>query len=144
MLILVLHGPNLSMLGKREPEIYGTVPLHDLNALLHRTAAEFNVGLKVFQSNHEGKLIDLLEEHHETSDALIINPGGLTHTSIALMDAVIAYGKPSVEVHLSDPQQREEFRHLSYMSYAVEKTFVGNGSGSYLKAIEYLAHRNKQ
>jgi 3-dehydroquinate dehydratase-2 len=144
MIILVLHGPNLGMLGKREPEIYGTMALHDLNDLLHKTATASRTTLKIFQSNHEGKLIDLLEEHQETSDALIINPGGLTHTSIALMDAVKAYGKPSVEVHLSNPQQREDFRHHSYMSYAVEKTFAGMGPDSYLKAIEYLVNRPKQ
>lgn len=144
MIILILHGPNLSILGRREPDIYGTMTLHELNELLHRAADEHNVALRIFQSNHEGRLIDLLEEHQELTDALIINPGALTHTSIALMDAVKAYGKPSVEVHLSDPQQREEFRHHSYMSYVVEKTIVGNGSGSYLKAIEYLVNRNKQ
>jgi 3-dehydroquinate dehydratase-2 len=144
MIILVLHGPNLGIIGRREPEIYGTMKLYQLNELLHRTADDYDATLRIFQSNYEGKLIDLLEDYQEMTDSLIINPGGLTHTSIALMDAVKAYSKPSVEVHLTDPQQREEFRHHSYISRVVEKTFVGNGSGSYLKAIEYLANRDKE
>ncbi|MBU1024215.1 3-dehydroquinate dehydratase [bacterium] len=141
MNILVLHGPNLSTLGKREPEIYGTTTLREINALLNSAALQKNVLLKIFQSNHEGELIDLIEAHTDQSDALIINAGGLTHTSICLMDALKAFAKPVVEVHLTDPMQREEFRHTSYVGMAAEKSFVGEGTVSYIHAIEYLVEK---
>jgi 3-dehydroquinate dehydratase-2 len=138
MIVLVLHGPNLSSLGKRELDIYGNTTLQELNELLHKRAFELGVALKVFQTNYEGRLIDLLETNNETSDAVIINPGGLAHTSIALMDAMHAYEKPVVEVHLTDLSQREEFRQISYTSMAAEKTIVGKGVMSYIEALEYL------
>lgn len=138
MIIVVIHGPNLGALGRREPEIYGTITLKQIDDILHQNAREHNVILKTFQTNHEGKIIDLLEEHQETSDAVIINPGALAHTSIALMDAIKAYGKPAVEVHLTDLMLREEFRHNSYTSLVVEKSFTGLGIGSYVQALQYL------
>ena len=141
MIILVLHGPNLGILGKRELEIYGTTKLSELNEIIRERAKELGIVIKVFQTNHEGKLIDFVEEHHGTSDALIINAGGLTHTSISLMDAVKAFGKPVVEVHLTDPAKREEFRHISYIGMVSEKTFVGKGVVSYLEALDYLYNK---
>lgn len=141
MNILILHGPNLGVLGRREIEIYGEMILPELNDMLNRTALEKGVVLKVFQSNHEGELIDLMEEHVDSSDALIINAGGLTHTSIALMDAARAYGKPVIEVHLTDPKEREEFRHVSYIGMVAEKSFTGKGVGSYLEALEYIVDK---
>jgi len=138
MIVLVLHGPNLSSLGKREVDIYGNTTLQELNELLHKRAFELGVALKVFQTNYEGRLIDLLEIHSETSDGAILNPGGLAHSSISLMDAIRAYGKPVVEVHITDPTQREEYRNISYTSMAAEITFAGEGVMSYIKALEYL------
>lgn len=143
MNILVLHGPNLGSLGRREIEIYGEMTLPDLNEMLNRTALEKGVMLKTFQSNHEGELIDLIEKNVDTTDALIINAGGLTHTSIALMDAAKAYGKPVIEVHLTDPKEREEFRHVSYIGMVAEKCFSGKGVGSYLEALEYVSDKYK-
>ena len=144
MLILILHGPNLATLGKREPEIYGSTTLTQLNNLLFRKADELHVIAKIFQTNHEGKLIDLIEENQETSDALIINPGAYTHTSIALMDAIKSFGKPSVEVHLTDITKREDFRKTSYVGSVVEKTFMGKNIVSYFNALEYLAKKKDQ
>ena len=139
MIILVLHGPNLGILGNREPEIYGDKSLVQLNAIMHQEADKYKVVLKVFQSNHEGKLIDMIEENTEISDAIIINPGGLAHTSVVLMDALKAYGKPVIEVHLSDTSKREEFRKHSYVGMIAEKSFVGMGVVSYTEAIRHLA-----
>lgn len=141
MNILVLHGPNMKSLGKREIDLYGEMTLHELNHLLNKSAYEKRAMVKIFQSNHEGVLIDLLEEHADTTDALIINAGGLTHTSIALMDAVKAFSKPTVEVHLTDPMKREEFRHVSYIGMVAEKCFSGLGIGSYISALEYIVEK---
>ena len=143
MKILILNGPNMKSLGRREIEIYGEMTLMDLNEMLEKSAFEKGVILKNFQSNHEGELIDLIEEHVDSSDALIINAGGLTHTSIALMDAVKAFGKPVVEVHLTNPMEREEFRHISYIGMVAEKCFAGFGVGSYIKALEYVVEKYK-
>lgn len=141
MNILILHGPNLSTLGKREPEIYGTTTLMELNEMINSVALLKNITPKIFQSNHEGELIDLIEAHSPSSDAIIINPAGLTHTSISLMDALKASGTPVVEVHLSDPLKREDFRHKSYVGMVAEKSFVGEGTDSYIHAIEYLVEK---
>ena len=141
MIIDVIHGPNLKMLGVREPEIYGDMTLIEMNSIIHKTAEEKGVLLKILQSNHEGKIIDMIEDNREKSDALIINPGAYSHTSIAIMDALIGYGKPVVEVHLTNPLEREEFRHKSYVAMAAEASFVGMGVGSYIKAIEYLVDK---
>ncbi len=143
MNILVLNGPNMKALGKRETDIYGKMTLPELNEMLFKTALEKGVVVKIFQSNHEGELIDLIEENVNTSDALIINAGGLTHTSIALMDAVKAFGKPVIEVHLTDPMKREEFRHVSYIGMVAEICFSGLGVGSYVKALEYVVDKYK-
>ena len=144
MIILVLHGPNLGLLGKREPEIYGQTTLNQLNNMLFKEADKRHIVLKIFQSNHEGRLIDLIEEIMDTSDALIINPGALAHTSIALMDAIKASGKPTVEVHLTDIAKREEFRKKSYIGMVAEKTFQGEGIQSYLDALDYLIKKQRK
>jgi len=144
MIILVLHGPNLGLLGKREPEIYGQTTLNQLNNMLFKEADKRRIVLKIFQSNHEGRLIDLIEEIMDTSDALIINPGALAHTSIALMDAIKASGKPTVEVHLTDITKREEFRQKSYIGMVAEKTFQGEGIQSYLDALDYLIKKQRK
>ena len=141
MIILVLHGPNLGTLGKRQPKIYGTTTLTQLNDMLFKRADERKVVVKIFQSNYEGKLIDLIEENADTSDALIINPGALTHTSIALLDAIKAYGKPTIEVHLTDIANREDFRKISYVGMAAEKTFQGDWAKSYFDALDYLVDK---
>ena len=138
MKILVLHGPNLNLLGTREPEIYGSMMLGDINTKLIELGKESGAELKCLQSNHEGALIDALQDARMWADGVVFNPGGYTHTSIALRDAVIASGLPVVEVHLSNVYAREEFRESSMISAVCAGKIVGFGWRSYelgLKAI---------
>ena len=136
-LIFVLNGPNLNLLGSREPEIYGSDTLDDIAERLTRQAEELGVTLDIRQSNHEGHLIDWLQEaHEEGAHAVILNPGGLTHTSIALHDAIKGISVPVIEVHLSNPHQREPFRHKSYVGMAAKGTIAGFGAMSYMLALE--------
>ncbi len=139
--ILVLHGPNLNLLGEREPEVYGTMTLAALNALLRRRARTLGATLKIFQSNGEGQLIDLIHKHRHWAQGLIFNPGAYTHYSYALRDAVAASQIPTVETHLSDIKKREPFRRRSVITPVCLKMICGLGAGSYLKALELLAHR---
>ena len=136
--IMVLHGPNLNLLGEREPDIYGRTNLSDINASLQKEAHELDISLKVYQSNHEGVLIDLIQEAGVTFRGIIINPGALTHYSIALRDAIKSVGLPVVEVHLSNIFAREAFREKSVISAVAEGVISGFGPYGYIMALKYL------
>jgi len=136
--VLVLHGPNLNLLGTREPAIYGTATLDDIHAELTLVAKARGAELEFFQSNHEGALIDRIQEAPSWADAILINPGGLTHTSVVLRDALAATGLPVVEVHLSNVFAREPFRHHSYVSPIVRGVVAGFGPTSYRLGLEAL------
>ncbi len=145
MKIFVINGPNLDFLGIREPEIYGHETYAQLVEYIENAARELGVTVSVFQSNHEGALIDEIHRaYFEKADGLIVNAGGYTHTSIALMDALKAVGLPTVEVHLSDPEQREAFRHISYVAAASEARFFGQGFAGYRAALAYLVRRAEE
>jgi 3-dehydroquinate dehydratase-2 len=131
MKILVLHGPNLNLLGTREPEIYGSLTLGDIDTKLLELGKEFGAELKCFQSNQEGALIDALQDAQMWADGVLFNPGGYTHTSIALRDAISAIGIPVIETHLSNVYAREEFRHVSMISAVCKGKIVGFGWRSY-------------
>ncbi len=136
-LIFVLKGPNLNLLGTREPEIYGHDTLDDIAAMLDDQAREAGAEIDFRQSNHEGHLIDWLHEAQaEGAKAVLLNAAGYTHTSIALLDAIKAIKTPVFEVHLSDPHQREEFRHLSYVGMGAKAVFAGHGAKSYQLALD--------
>jgi 3-dehydroquinate dehydratase II len=136
--VLVLHGPNLNLLGTREPAIYGTTTLDDIHAELNLVAKARGAELEFFQSNHEGALIDRIQEAPSWADAILINPGGLTHTSVVLRDALAATGLPVVEVHLSNVFAREPFRHHSYVSPIARGVVAGFGPTSYRLGLEAL------
>ena len=138
MKILILNGPNLNLLGIREPEIYGRQDYAALENYLYRVGREEDVELEVFQSNHEGCLVDRIQQAYGKFDGIVINPAAYTHTSIALMDALKAVGLPAVEVHLSDLREREAFRQISYVAMACQKTVMGLGFEGYREAIRFL------
>ena len=139
-LIFVLNGPNLNLLGSREPEIYGAQTLDDIAAQLHERAETLGVTLDMRQSNHEGHLIDWLHEAQAVgAKAVILNPGGYSHTSVALHDAVKAIAVPVIEVHLSDPETRESFRHVDLVALAAHRQIKGQGSAGYLAALDAAA-----
>ncbi|MBQ9968308.1 MAG: type II 3-dehydroquinate dehydratase [Oscillospiraceae bacterium] len=137
--ILVLNGPNLNLLGQREPGIYGTGTYADLCEKIERKAEELGIGVEVFQTNHEGVLVDQIQAALGKFDAIVINPAAYTHTSVAILDAAKAVGLPMVEVHISDVSKREDFRQVSYIRAACCKTITGHGFDGYLEAMEYLA-----
>ena len=139
MKILVINGPNMNMLGIRQPEIYGKTSYKDLMDMIATEAEELGVEVRFFQSNHEGALVDAIHQaYFDKVEGIIINPAAYTHTSVALLDAVKAVGIPTVEVHVSDPDSREEFRHISYIRAACVKTISGRGLPGYLEALHYL------
>ena len=142
MNILIINGPNLNMLGIREPEIYGTSTYADLCRLIEDHAAQHGIGVTLYQSNHEGDLVDAIQQACGVQDAIIINPAAYTHTSVAILDALKAVALPAVEVHISDPDTREEFRRVSYVRSACVKTICGHGLNGYLEAIDYLLGGN--
>jgi 3-dehydroquinate dehydratase II len=137
--VLVLQGPNLNLLGFREPEVYGRDTLDDIHAEIAARAAELGLDVAFFQSNHEGALIDRL--HERDFDAVIVNPGGLTHTSVSLRDALVGVARPFWEVHLSDPSTREAFRHVNFIRDVAAGSVVGQGKRGYLIALEAVAAR---
>jgi len=139
MKFLIINGPNLNLLGLREPEIYGRQSYAELCAYCERVCADFGVSCEIFQSNHEGTIVDKIQSAHGVFDGIVINPAAYTHTSIAILDALKAVALPAVELHLSDLGKREDFRRFSYISLACEKTFAGLGFEGYRKAVEYLA-----
>jgi len=136
--ILILHGPNLNLLGEREPEIYGSMTLEELNQKLASFAEKEGCKLRIHQSNSEGTLIDLLHENRKWADGVVINPGAYTHTSYAIRDAIASISLPTIEVHLSDIYQREEFRKISLIAPVCLKQISGLGWRSYIQAIEML------
>lgn len=138
MKILVINGPNINMLGIREPDIYGKEDYNALLELLDRTAKDENIEVEEFQSNHEGAIVDKIQEAFNKYDGIVINPAAYTHTSVAILDAVKAVGIPAVEVHISDVSQREDFRQISYVRKACLKTIMGQGIDGYRQAICYL------
>ena len=138
MKILVLNGPNLNFLGIREPDIYGRQTYADLENFVRSAAEEYGVEAELFQSNHEGDLVDKIQWAYGRMDGIVINPAAYTHTSVAILDALKAVALPAVEIHLSDVNSREAFRHLSYAGMACEKSFTGLGFEGYRQAIAYL------
>ena len=138
MKILVINGPNLNMLGIREPDHYGRESYADLVARIERYSEEKGVDVEIFQSNHEGDLVDKIQSAYARADGIVINPGAYTHTSIAILDAVKAVGVPTVEVHISKVEEREDFRQISYVRLACVKTITGHGTDGYLEAIDFL------
>ncbi len=138
MKILVLNGPNLNMLGIREPEIYGSQSYPALVEFVKQHCADVGVECEVFQSNHEGVLVDKIQEAYGVFDGIVINPAAYTHTSVAILDALKAVQIPAVEVHLSKVSQREDFRQISYAGMACQKTFAGFGFEGYRMAIDFL------
>ena len=138
MKFLVINGPNLNMLGIREPGVYGNRTYDDLLALIRRTAEYEGVEVDFFQSNHEGALVDAIQQAYGVYDGLILNPAAYTHTSVAILDALKAVSLPAVEVHISDVSQREAFRQISYPGMACVKTYMGLGFDGYCQALRFL------
>ena len=137
--LLVLNGPNLNLLGTREPEVYGTATLADVEELATEAATAHGWSAECVQSNHEGALIDAVHAARDTADAIIINPGGYSHTSVALRDALSGVALPVVEVHITNIHKREQFRHHSYISGVADAVIAGAGIAGYRLAVEYLA-----
>jgi 3-dehydroquinate dehydratase II len=143
MKLLVINGPNLNLLGTREPDIYGKSSYSALLSAIRQAAADAGVRVKTVQSNHEGTIVDVIQKAVNRYDGIVINPAAYTHTSVAILDALKAVGLPAVEVHLSDIQTREEFRRHSFVSPACLKTIAGKGFAGYAEAIRFLAEHIK-
>ena len=141
MKILVINGPNLNMLGIREPDIYGKSTYNDLIELISAHAKKKSVDAEFYQSNHEGAIVDKIQEAYGKADGIVINPAAYTHTSVAILDALKAVAIPTVEVHISAVEEREPFRQVSYVSLIAEKTITGQGFDGYLEAIDYLCEK---
>ncbi len=139
MKILVINGPNINMLGIREPEHYGKETYKDLTEKIRAHCDKKNIEVKIYQSNHEGDLVDEIQNALGNADGIVINPGAYTHTSIAILDAVKSVSIPTVEVHISKVEEREDFRQISYIRLACVKTITGHGTDGYLEAIDFLS-----
>ncbi|WWR25252.1 type II 3-dehydroquinate dehydratase [Emergencia sp. JLR.KK010] len=144
MKILVINGPNINMLGIREPEIYGKATYSNLVEYVEKAASRLNVEVAFFQSNHEGSMVDAIQEAYGKFDGIVINPAAYTHTSVALLDALKSVGIPSVEVHISDVRQREDFRQVSFVRDACVATIMGKGFDGYVEAMEVLRGKQKE
>ena len=138
MKILVINGPNLNMLGIREPNHYGRETYADLVEKIEHHCKTNGIEVETYQSNHEGDLVDKIQSTYKNTDGIVINPGAYTHTSIAILDAVKAVGIPTVEVHISKVEEREDFRQISYVRLACVKTITGHGTDGYIEAINFL------
>ena len=138
MKLLVINGPNLNMLGIREPSHYGRETYADLIKKIEGYCEKKGIEVETYQSNHEGDLVDKIQSAYRNADGIVINPGAYTHTSIALLDAVKAVGVPTVEVHISKVEEREDFRQISYIRLACVKTITGHGTDGYIEAIDFL------
>lgn len=143
MNLFVINGPNLNMLGIREPGIYGKGSYKDLCEMIQNYCDDKNIDVKFFQSNHEGDLVDYIQSAYGVADGIVINPGAYTHTSVAILDAAKAVNVPLVEVHISDVSKREDFRQISYIRKAAIKTISGLGLDGYIEAIKVLEVNNK-
>lgn len=141
MHLLIINGPNINMLGIREPDIYGKNTYSDLCDMISAKAEEMNITVELFQSNHEGAIVDKIQEAYGKSDGIVINPAAYTHTSVAILDALKAVAIPTCEVHISDVNSREEFRRISYVGLYAEKTFAGYGFDGYTMAMDYLKEK---
>ena len=143
MKILVINGPNLNMLGIREPDVYGAQNFAALEEFILQSAKEFSIEVELFQSNHEGIIVDKIQSAYQCFDGIVINPAAYTHTSVAILDALKAVAIPTVEVHLSDINSREEFRKFSYVSLYAQKTICGLGFEGYREALKYFAAKEE-
>ena len=141
MKILVINGPNLNMLGIREPDIYGRTTYADLCQMIEQHAQKIGAEVELYQSNHEGDLVDIIQKAYGNTDGIVINPGAYTHTSVAILDALKAVAIPAVEVHISEVDKREEFRQISYVRLACFATITGHGVNGYLEAMELIRER---
>lgn len=141
MKLLIINGPNINMLGIREPEVYGKSTYQNLLETIHSYAKNNGITVTCFQSNHEGAIVDCIQHAYGNYDGIVINPAAYTHTSIAILDALKAVGLPAVEVHISDVDNREDFRRFSYTQLACEKTIKGQGIDGYCQAMAYLKEK---
>ncbi|MBR2388694.1 MAG: type II 3-dehydroquinate dehydratase [Clostridia bacterium] len=138
MKVLVINGPNINMLGIREPDVYGAQNFKALEEFIKTSANELGISVSLFQSNHEGEIVDVIQAAYGVYDGIVINPAAYTHTSVAILDALKAVAIPTVEVHISDISKREKFRQFSYVSMVAKKTICGHGFDGYKMALEYL------
>ena len=141
MKILVINGPNINMLGIREKNLYGNETYEDLLDLIKQHCQKKNIEVSFYQSNHEGDLVDCIQDAYQKYDGIVINPAAYTHTSVAILDALKSVMIPTVEVHISDVSRREDFRQISYVRTYAEKTIMGHGFNGYLEAIDYLSEK---
>lgn len=141
MKLFIINGPNLNMLGIREPEIYGTLTLQDIESKMKLYCIKNNIDVEFYQSNHEGEIVDIIQSAYKKADGIIINPAAYTHTSVAILDALKVVNIDTVEVHLSDVDEREIFRKFSYVSLFAKKVIKGKGAEGYIEAIDFFLNR---
>lgn len=141
MKLYIINGPNLNMLGIREPEIYGKLTLQDIESKINLYCAKNQIDVEFYQSNHEGEIVDIIQSAYQKADGIVINPAAYTHTSVAILDALKAVDVDTVEVHLSDVDEREDFRKLSYVSLFAKKVIKGKGADGYIEAIDFFLNR---
>ncbi|MDU2219487.1 type II 3-dehydroquinate dehydratase [Finegoldia magna] len=141
MKLFIINGPNLNMLGIREPEIYGNLTLQDIESKIKLYCAKNQIDVEFYQSNHEGEIVDIIQSAYKKADGIIINPAAYTHTSVAILDALKAVDIDTVEVHLSDVDEREDFRKFSFVSLFAKKVIKGKGADGYIEAIDFFLNR---